>query len=150
LAYNHSTYDSRIQLGASRRRREDAESLHSNGRWAGAIYLAGYAIECSLCALICYREDKYNFKDTQVFKGGTQGATLHNLTRLLSALPSLQRAIKTDRNGVYKQAWQTITDLWQKDELRYWDKVGNENDSTRFIEAVKVIHRYILSELGEA
>ena len=61
MPYQHDTYDRRIQLGASRRRREDAEALHGAGRWAGGIYLAGYAIECSLKALICSFEGKNNF-----------------------------------------------------------------------------------------
>jgi hypothetical protein len=35
----------RCQLGASRRRFEDAQVLHDQGRWTGSIYLGGYAIE---------------------------------------------------------------------------------------------------------
>ncbi len=52
----YDTYDRRVQLGASRHRRKDAEFLQQSARWNGAIYLAGYAIECSLKALICYGE----------------------------------------------------------------------------------------------
>ena len=33
------TYDRRIQLGASRRRFEDAEVLHSQKHWTGAIQI---------------------------------------------------------------------------------------------------------------
>ncbi len=58
------TYGRSIQLGASRRRLEDAEALHRQKRWHGAVYLGGYTIECSLKALICYNEEKQNFKDT--------------------------------------------------------------------------------------
>src|SRR5436853_3949289 len=47
------TYDYRAQEGASRRRREDALALYNARRWNGAIYLGGYAIECSLKSLIC-------------------------------------------------------------------------------------------------
>lgn len=150
MTYQHDTYDRRIQLGASRRRREDGETLHTAGRWAGAIYLAGYAIECSLKALICTNEGKNSFKETRMFKRGAQGATLHDLRHLLQELPALQRAIALDRTGTYKNAWNTIAHLWQKDELRYWDKRGDEHDSRRFIDAVKVIHAFILSQQGEA
>jgi len=122
LPYQHDTYDRRIQLGASRRRREDAEALHGAGRWAGAIYLAGYAIECSLKALICSFEGKNSFKDTRIFKRGVQADTLHSLIHLLQETSALQRAIMLDRTGQYKKAWNIITSLWQKDELRYWDK----------------------------
>lgn len=50
------TYDRRVQLGASRRRLEDAQVLHQQERWSGVMYLGGYAIECSLKSLICYEE----------------------------------------------------------------------------------------------
>ena len=84
------TYDARLQLGASRRRFEDAQVLHDQKRWAGAIYLGGYAIECSLKSLICYYEygkGKTNFKETRLFKKGMQGSDLHNLSKLIEALP---------------------------------------------------------------
>lgn len=45
---SYDTYDRRVQLGASRHRYKDAEFLQQSARWNGAIYLAGYAIECSL------------------------------------------------------------------------------------------------------
>jgi len=150
LTYQHDTYDRRIQLGASRRRREDADALHDAHRWAGAIYLAGYAIECSLKALICSNEGKNSFKDTRMFKRGVQGDTLHNLARLLQEAPAIQRAITLDRTGTYRNAWNTIASLWQKDELRYWDKLGDEDSSKRFLDSVKVMHRFILSQQGEA
>jgi hypothetical protein len=149
--YSHDTYDRCVQLGASRRRWEDAETLHNAGRWTGAIYMAGYAIECALCASICFQEGKNNFKDTKVFiNKELQGATLHDLSKLLQKLPTLQRAIKYSYNGRYKDAWNTITSFWQKDKLRYWNKIGNESDSKHFIEAVKMIHGMILSHQGGA
>ncbi len=66
--HSADTYDKRCQLGASRRRFEDAQALHSCKRWAGSIYLGGYTIECSLKSLICYEDGKNNFKDTRIFK----------------------------------------------------------------------------------
>ncbi len=145
------TYDRSIQLGASRRRLEDAEALHSQKRWHGAVYLGGYAIECSLKALICYDEGrKKNFKDTATFKKGMQGANLHNLAKLLESLKSLERAIQLDRTKKYQEAWNTITQQWKNDELRYSDKQGNEEESQRFIEAVKLLHRFILDQQGES
>jgi hypothetical protein len=123
--------------------------LHEARRWTGAIYLAGYAIECSLKALICSNEGKNSFKETRMFKSGVQVNTLHNLTRLLQEVPAIQRAIRLDRTGTYIKAWNTITSLWQKDELRYWDKLGDEVSSKHFIDSVKVMHRFILSQQGE-
>lgn len=144
------TYDKRCQLGASRRRFEDASALHSRQRWRGAVYMGGYAIECSLKSLICYEEKKNNFKETSVFiKKGLQGASLHDLARLFNNIPSLQRTINLDRTGSYKNAWKTITSTWINDELRYSDKLGDELESTNFIQAVKKWHEQILREQGE-
>ena len=143
------TYGRSCQLGASRRRCEDALALHGCKRWVGAIYLGGYAIECSLKSLICYEENKTNFKDTSVFQQGLQGASLHSLAKLLSGLPSLERTISLDKTGTYKEAWNTVAELWRNDELRYSDKLGNEAESTKFIEAVKKLHQLLLIKQGE-
>jgi len=148
LAYEHDTYDRRVQLGASRRRREDSECLYRANHWAGAMYLGGYAVECALKALICLNEGKNNFKDTKPFKAGMQGSSLHSLAQLRRALPAIERAISLDRTNTYKPAWDTLSRLWQKDELRYWDKDGNQQDSADFIAAVQTLHNFILSQLA--
>lgn len=143
------TYDRRCQLGASRRRLEDALALHNQKRWTGAIYLGGYAIECSLKSLICYEERKNNFKDTKVFQQGLQAASLHNLTTLLNYLPVVQRAITLDRTGTYRQAWNLVSFVWRNDELRYSDKMGDEENSKEFIKAIQTLHRFLLDKQGE-
>ncbi len=144
------TYDKRCQLGASRRRFEDAQVLHTHKRWTGAIYLGGYVIECSLKSLICYEEGKTNFKDTKVFQKGLQGSTLHSLTKLSENLPVIQRTIKLDRTGVYKEAWNLILSVWRNDELRYSDRMGDEESSKKFIQAVKTWYEFLLDRQGEA
>jgi hypothetical protein len=144
------TYDRRCQLGASRQRFKDASTLYDCKRWWGSVYLGGYAIECSLKSLICYEENKNNFKDTNAFKQGIQGASLHNLAILLKQIPNLQRTISLDRTGKYKNAWHIITSTWVNDEIRYSDKLGSEADSKKFIQAVEILHQRLLSEQGEA
>lgn len=144
------TYGRSCQLGASRRRFEDAQALHNCKRWTGSIYLGGYAIECSLKSLICYEENKNNFKDTRIFNKGLQGSELHSLTKLLSSLPSIQRTIALDRTNSYKDAWNTVSSLWRNDELRYSDTDGKEEESQRFIKAVKILHQFLLDRQDEA
>ncbi|BAZ42940.1 hypothetical protein NIES4101_89100 [Calothrix sp. NIES-4101] len=143
------TYDKCCQLGASRRRFEDAQVLHSQKRWTGAIYLGGYAIECSMKSLICHEEGENNFKETRIFQKGLQGASLHNLVTLLSALPVVERSIQTDRTGKYKDAWNCITSSWRNDELRYSDKTGNEESSKKFIQSVQILYKFLLEKQGE-
>ncbi|MEA5513927.1 hypothetical protein [Nodularia sp. UHCC 0506] len=144
------TYHRECQLGASRRRLEDALSLHDQKRWTGATYLGGYAVECALKSLICYEEGKTNFKDTKCFQKGLQAASLHNLTNLLNALTFVQRSIKLDRTGTYKRAWNLVSSVWRNDELRYSDKAGDEKSSKEFIEAVKILHTFFLAKQDEA
>lgn len=144
------TYDRRCQLGASRRRLEDAQVLHNQKRWTGAVYLGGYAIECSLKSLICYEQKQNNFKDTWIFKKGLQGSELHSLTKLLGSISTLQRAIQLDRTNTYRDAWKTVSSLWRNDELRYSEKMGNEEECKRFIEAVQILHRFLLTKQDEA
>lgn len=145
-----NTYDRRTQLGASRRRLEDAQALHRAQRWAGAMYVGGYAVECALKSLICYRERKDSFKETSCFKSGVKGNSLHNLSLLLNQSPEVKRAISTDRSDTYKSSWKTIQSKWYKDGLRYWDKQGVESESENFIEAVQVLHRFLLNQQREA
>ncbi|RQH56538.1 HEPN domain-containing protein [Okeania hirsuta] len=143
------TYGRSIQLGASRRRLEDARVLHGQKRWNGAIYMGGYAIECALKSLICYEEKKHNFKDTKAYKKiKIQGSNLHNLAVFLDYVNSVQRAIALDRTNSYKDAWNTVSSLWHNDRLRYSDKSGQEQDSERFIKAVEKLHRLLLDKQG--
>ncbi len=147
------TYDRRVQLGASRHRLKDAQALHQQKRWSGAMYLGGYAIECSLKSLICYEERKNNLKDTKIFKNGLQAAGLHNLARLLACVPSIESAIQrantTDRTNGYLDAWNRVSSVWRNDELRYSDKLGNEQESQLFIESVQKLHGFLLEKQGE-
>lgn len=96
------------------------------------------------------RAEKNNFKDTGVFKKGLQGSELHSLTKLLGSITSLQRDIELDRTKVYRDAWYTVSSLWRNDELRYSERTGNEEESKRFIQAVQILHRFLLAKQNEA
>jgi len=144
------TYNRHIQLGAARQRYQDSRALLEKKRWKGAMYLGGYTIECSLKSLICYIEHRNSFQDTKMFCRGEQGATLHNLNRLLRESSQLERFIATDRTGQYKNAWNTIANVWQHDILRYSDKPGDEEECNRFLDAVKLLYKQIMSRQGEA
>ncbi len=82
-------------------------------------------------------------------EGDCTKTRLVHLLKLLESLPSLQRNIESDRTNSYKNAWNTVTRLWHNDQLRYSDKQGKENDSEGFIQAVELLHRYLLDQQGE-
>ncbi len=46
----------------AKERFEDAKALRAAGRFAGAIYLCGYAIECALKASICQHQQWAEYK----------------------------------------------------------------------------------------
>lgn len=144
MSNSPDTYGRAVQLGASRRRREDAEKLQEHGHYQGATYLGGYAIECSIKAAICDYEQKTNYKDTRLYQSGVSGATLHNLSILLRELPSLQRHIDNDRSGRYSRAWNKVVQIWIHDELRYSIHKGDADKCRDFMEAVATIHDLIV------
>lgn len=79
-----------------------------------------------------------------------QGSELHSLAKLLRDMPEVQRAITLDRTSVYRDAWNTVSSLWRNDELRYSKKMGDEEESKRFIQAVQLLHKFILTQQNEA
>jgi hypothetical protein len=83
-----------------------------------------------------------------VYKEGIQGAALHNLGTLREASDVLDRAIRYDGTGKLKYAWNTITQLWQKDALRYGREAGHEAECERFLENVEILYFVILKKQG--
>jgi hypothetical protein len=59
-------------------RLQDAEALLTGGRWSGAYYMAGYAVECALKAVIAKRTVADDFPARNAAKLYT-----HNLKELL-------------------------------------------------------------------
>lgn len=57
----------------------DAKALLDAGRWSGAYYLAGYAVECALKACIAKRTNQHDFPD----KATAVDSYTHNLNRLI-------------------------------------------------------------------
>ena len=97
----------------------DAEALLDAGRWSGAYYLAGYAVECALKACIAKRTSQHDFPD----KNTVQKSYSHDLVILID-LAGLKLQLKLDTMpaanpslGIY---WQLVKD-WDE-EARYQQK----------------------------
>jgi HEPN domain-containing protein len=54
----------------------DAEALLNAGRWSGAYYVSGYAVECALKACIAKQTNLHDFPDKTV----VQKSHAHDLT----------------------------------------------------------------------
>ena len=87
----------------------EARALLDAGLFAGAFYLAGYAIECAPKACIAKRTKRYDFPKKDANKAYT-----HNLEDLLS-LADLKDQLKDDsaRNSALGANWTTIKD-WRE------------------------------------
>jgi len=60
---------------------EDANLLLDNGQYDGGYYLAGYAVECALKAVIAARTRQHEFPDLNLAKK----VYTHDLKELLDA-----------------------------------------------------------------
>ena len=117
------------QRKASGHRRDDAEALLQAGRYRGAMYLAGYAVECLLKVRLMERFGQPNLRALEeelqrrglLAAGGT--AFTHQLGTLLTLTGSRHR-LEQDRNlwplfnvvNGWEPAWRHNPDLADADE----------------------------------
>lgn len=100
------------QLAAIRLR--EAKILLDNESYAGAYYLAGYAVECALKACIARQTKLHDFPDKDIV---TRSYT-HKLTQLVDVAglqADLDNRIRANRN--FGLNW-TVVKLWSE-EARY-------------------------------
>jgi hypothetical protein len=124
------------QHKASIHRWEDAQALFQAGRWRGAMYLAGYAVECRLkwklmqhwqCRTLVQLEEKL------LEKGIAQSPFTHNLEALLRLVGGLERMRQNPR------LWASFSDNinpWRP-AWRYTPDLSNREQAADFLEATK-------------
>ena len=108
------------QLSATRV--EEARCLLAAGHWAGAYYLAGYAVECLLKAL-AIRQLLAN--PGQVFGEGNYQADVrtHDFARLLRRL-KLAAQLDTDAKAdpILEKAWEVVFEWDESDRYEFVDE----------------------------
>src|SRR5206468_7226037 len=89
----------------------DAAILLAAGRWSGAYYLAGYALECGLKACIAKLTNQDDFPRDRKF---VEECYTHSLERLLKAA-GLKPALDADAstNPAFSANWGVAKD-WQE------------------------------------
>jgi HEPN domain-containing protein len=101
----------------------DAERLLTGGRWSGAYYLAGYAVECGLKACILAYVEAVGaiFQD----KKFSEKCWTHDLEDLL-ALANLELSLDAEAvaNPVFRRNWELAKD-WNE-ASRYQQKTQAE------------------------
>jgi hypothetical protein len=116
----------------------DAKALLDAGRWSGAYYLSGYAIECALKASIAGQTNLHDFPDKAV----VQKSYTHDLLDLLD-LAGLKLQLKLDTTPAPNPLginWQFVKNWNEK--TRYQQRT--EAEARRLYEAVTNIPNGVL------
>lgn len=110
---------------------EEAEVLFNAGFYIGAIYLAGYAVECMLKALIL---NSLPDKEHEIVESEFRGQRAHQFEWLRL------RYAQTNAPGLPAAVSESlaIVSTWDT-ELRYRPGLGEPKDASRFLQEVKVI-----------
>jgi len=85
----------------------DAKTLLAAKRWAGAYYMAGYAVECALKACIAKLMKAEEFPD----RGLAEKSWTHNLVQLVGVAgikEELETALRD--NTDFAENWNTVKD----------------------------------------
>src|SRR6266705_3204007 len=98
--------------GIARARLQDSAALFDQGRYDGAIYLCGYAVELALKARICRTLNWAGFPSTRAEFSAYQSFRTHSLDVLL-VLSGWEQRLKSR----YPAEWLVVAD-WDP-ELRY-------------------------------
>ena len=109
----------------------DAEALLNTGRWSGAYYVCGYAVECALKSCIARQTNQHDFPDKTV----AEKSYSHDLIKLLD-VAGLKLQLQLDTTPAANPAlgvnWQYVKD-WNE-RARYQQKT--EAQARRLYQAV--------------
>lgn len=133
------------QTKAASRRREDARALKSSGRWRGAMYMMGYAVECNLKAKLM---EKYNETTlaglervlSRRFKC-TADLRTHSVEYLFGFLDARDRLIAPNGGTQLLRAFG-VCNTWSS-QWRYDPSEGNEQDCDAFLDAAEAFCKFL-------
>jgi hypothetical protein len=116
-----------------RDRLRDAQVLCENRRYAGAVYLCGYAVELALKARICRTLKWQGFPETQAEMRDYRSFIVHNLDALLH-LSGVEAQVKTR----HRVSWDIVA-TWDP-QLRYQPiRHTTEQDARNMIQATMAL-----------
>jgi HEPN domain-containing protein len=132
------------QTKASIHRLDDAKVLLANGRWRGAMYLAGYSVECLLKAKLMRNHGCRNLDelDNELRDRGVLPAGGSSITHDLSLLLLMTRA--GDRLRENLTLWRQFNRVnkWIP-AWRYTADLSNREDAQFYLDAVQEVRRWI-------
>ncbi len=117
---------------AAIRRREDADKLREARRWRGAMYMLGYALECSIKARLMERHRLLTLMDLESHLASRRGKDVslrtHSLEELLELTGTSHRLSRETRRAY------NLCRTWRVD-WRYSPDNGKEVDCGDFFES---------------
>ena len=115
-------------------RLEDAETLLDGHRWQGAVYLAGYAVECGLKASLIVRTAQARRREMLSDFVGRRGHDLSWLRQML--------AVQGEHLTATIHEELALLSMWSTD-LRYEASTGDPEDAQEFLDAARRVLRWI-------
>lgn len=132
------------QAKASKHRLDDAHALFDAVRWRGAMYMAGYAIECLLKMKLMRMFECRHLRELEgtLLRRGLLATQSTIFTHELELLLRLTQA--ADRLRQDPAAWRSfnIVNRWVP-AWRYAADLSNRNDAAYFLTAVDTIRQWI-------
>ncbi len=110
--------------------------MHNAGRFQGAIYLCGYALECELKYCVC------RFRRTDRIEEGEAKRLGHQLTELLGAA-GMANLLAGKRDLL--EAFHKIEETWST-EIRYSGQAANQKESDRFLKDCRALLLWLRTE----
>ena len=132
------------QARASIHRLDDARALFNAGRWRGAMYMAGYAVECLLKTKLMQR---YSCRTLRELEDELQrrGALAEHATVFTHHLELLLRLTqRLDQLRQHRMLWPqfVLVNRWIP-AWRYTADTANRQDAADFLEAVAQIMQWL-------
>jgi len=136
------------QSKVAQHRRDDAQALFEQERWRGAMYISGYAIECTIKArlMLMFRVNTLEDLEAELKRRGLipGDASLfdHRIELYLRASGRLE-ALRSD-----KALWRSfnIANRWIP-SWRYNPDLSNRNDAEDFLSAVDAVFKWIVNNV---
>ncbi len=108
----------------------NAQFLLRHGRWHSAVYLAGYAVECQLKAILCRAKGLSTLPPEY---------ETHDLWRLLEGTGLVERM---RRNPDIFRAFERVTRVWTT-EMRYAPKPYGRAEATDFFDDLRRVMAWL-------
>lgn len=132
------------QSKASKHRMDDARALFNATRWRGAMYLAGYSVECLLKAKLMRMFNCRHLRelDDELQTRGMLASHSTVFTHQLELLLRLTAAI--DRMRSNEELWRlfNLVNRWVP-AWRYAPDLSTQDDAEDFLDAVKKVAHWI-------